>query len=391
MQVFKTFFRIAKKKLPGTAIYFVIFLVIMLLQSQLSNKDVDTSFQSSSLDICVIDEDHSDASKALTDYLGSIHTLTTLRDTDAETLQDNLFYQRISYVLTIPKGFESNLTSGNTKNIVDSSKRKNSASGYFVDQQIDVYLNSLNLYLSGGYSLEDAIALTDASISDLEEVEMVSFDAKSNTDTNSTLFSFFQYIPYVLILILFMGLTPILVTFRKKDIQNRIDCSSISLMSKNMQLTLGCALFSLFVWGIFMIAGLCTYGAKQFFNEYSLYCILNSFVFLCVSLALALFISTFSLSENALNMVANVVALGMSFLCGVFVPQWFLGESVLTAARFFPAYWYVRIINMFSGATGEMVSMTTYWRFLGIQFIFAIAIFALYLLSDKIKKNKLIA
>ena len=36
-----------------------------------------------------------------------------------------------------PKGFEKNLLDGNKKNLIQSSKRKDSASGYFLDEQVD--------------------------------------------------------------------------------------------------------------------------------------------------------------------------------------------------------------------------------------------------------------
>lgn len=40
-------------------------------------------------------------------------------------------------------------------------------------------------------------------------------------------------------------------------------------------------------------------------------------------------------------MVSNVIALGMSFLSGVFVPIEFLGDGIIKIAHFLPAYWYI--------------------------------------------------
>ncbi len=77
----------------------------------------------------------------------------------------------------------------------------------------------------------------------------------------------------------------------------------------------------------------------------------------------------------------------MSFLCGVFVDQSLLGDSVLSIARFLPAYWYVRANNMLSGISDEAYSVNSFMSFLGIEAIFAAALFAVVLIINKSKHN----
>lgn len=93
MQTFKTFFKIAKKNLPSCILYLGIYLVIMILMSFLAKDSNDSQFQSSSLDIGIIDCDDSKASHALTDYLDEIHTIVPLEN-DGEVIQDSLFIVR---------------------------------------------------------------------------------------------------------------------------------------------------------------------------------------------------------------------------------------------------------------------------------------------------------
>lgn len=388
MQVFNTFFKIAKKKIPSIILYFIIFLILMFMMSSSASRYLESSFKPTSLDICVIDEDSSNASKALTDYLSSIHTLVNLKSTDNETLHDNLYYQRISYILTIPEGFEDKLLTGKTQNIVESSMRPGSGSGFFVAQQIDAYLASLNLYLTGGYGLAAAIEKTSENISSLAEVEIMQFDKNTTKHADSLMFDFFLFLPYILIYILIIGMTPILITFNKKDLASRTACSSMTLTSKNIQLALACITFSLIIWLIFMAAGTIVFKPAMMFSEFGLYCILNSFVFLLIVTAIVLFLSNFALSDNTLNLLANIIGIGMSFTCGIFISQWLLDEKVLSAARFMPAYWYVRITNMLGGRSGEAVLMTTYWKCIGIELAFFAAIFALYLAAGQIKNKR---
>ena len=79
-------------------IYFGVFLILALLLSSSGSSAVDSSFKQDSLDIAVIDRDHSDASAALTDYLDEIHNLVPLED-DEETITDELYYRTVYYVL----------------------------------------------------------------------------------------------------------------------------------------------------------------------------------------------------------------------------------------------------------------------------------------------------
>ena len=68
--------------------------------------------------------------------------------------------------------------------------------------------------------------------------------------------------------------------------------------------------------------------------------ILNMLVYACVALSLAFLVSKLTQSEQILSMCANVISLGMAFLCRIFVPREFLSDTVMAIAHFLPAYWY---------------------------------------------------
>ena len=56
---------------------------------------------------------------------------------------------------------------------------------------------------------------------------------------------------------------------------------------------------------------------------------LNSLTLLLVGLALSFLLGTFITKEDILTALVNVVTLGMSFLCGVFVPLDIMGKPWL--------------------------------------------------------------
>lgn len=107
MQVFKASIKIAKRKMHTIIVYFLIYGVLCMLMAYTGDSNVSDKFQAEALEISIIDRDNSDASRALTEYLGSIHNLIELPE-DEEVIQDNLYYNFVQYVLFINEGFEKN-------------------------------------------------------------------------------------------------------------------------------------------------------------------------------------------------------------------------------------------------------------------------------------------
>ncbi len=385
MQLFKAFMKIAWKRLPSSLIYFCIYAVITFAMGATYENNINSSFQAKALTLCILDEDHSTASTALRDYLDTLHELVDLEN-DPEVLQDNLFYRYISYVLTIPAGFEEKLVNGETEQLLINVKVPGSTTGHFIDQQIEQYIQTLQIYMSGGYTLEEAIVETESTLADITPAQNIRFEQEHN-EARKEVFFFYRYLPYIFIVLLLEGLAPIVIIFNQKELNDRTTCSSLPLSGRNLQLALGCITYSLFVWLGFLLLGIVAYG-KGMFTPNALYCLLNSFVFLLFSAGLTLFICNFAPSYNILNAAANIIGLGMSFLCGVFVEQALLSESVLRIARFLPAYWYIKVNDMLSGLVAEQFHPSAYWIAIGIQLLFAAAAFAATLAASKIRRQQ---
>ena len=92
MQGFKAFFKTAKKSLPMNLIYFFVFTGIALALSHSSADTKNPAFSSVELSVAVVDQDRSDASAALKEYLAGIHHLTDM-EYDKNTLLDRLFFR----------------------------------------------------------------------------------------------------------------------------------------------------------------------------------------------------------------------------------------------------------------------------------------------------------
>ena len=91
----------------------------------------------------------------------------------------------------------------------------------------------------------------------------------------------------------------------------------------------------LLLCGSFILLG------KIMFSFHGLLYITNSLVFTLCALTIAFFIGNLINNKDAINGIINVVSLGSSFLCGVFVPVALLPDFILKIAHILPTYWYV--------------------------------------------------
>ena len=111
--------------------------------------------------------------------------------------------------------------------------------------------------------------------------------------------SFFQYMPYILISVMIYSLCTVLMAISKKDVSFRTACSSLSPRSSTLQIFGASAIYVAVIWLIFMIAALFMYGG--IFEGRAWFAVLNSLIFTLVAASIAIFISSFDLEENVIN------------------------------------------------------------------------------------------
>ena len=383
MQILKAFFLNVKQNIITLIIYMVVFCALQLLFAEHGNTQRETTFESTQLNLIVQDEDKSTLSKGLLNYLKEIHKVDTKKYTD-EQIADELYYENVNYVLTIPKGFEEKLLNGNTKHIVENKKLPGSTSGQFIDSQIDQYLTMATNYLAMGY---DANATVDSTQKAISQEADINFATEQKEEGNSNIYFAFCYMPYILICILTVGLGGILIIFREKNLLTRLQCSSLTSMQRNLQLGICSGIFALLCWLTFMVVNYFFIGTDIFSLQGRL-SMLNSFFFLLVATSLTFLISYLTESTEVLNMVSNVVGLGLSFLGGIFVPLEVMSPAVVRFAQLLPSYWYINALETISDYTGTAAQKESLFLYMGIQLLFAVAIFCAALVVSRVKKQK---
>ncbi|MDD6327256.1 MAG: ABC transporter permease [Lachnospiraceae bacterium] len=365
MQVYNTLMKIVKKQLGSCAIFFGIFIFLLTMFSNTGGEQRH-EYESYSCMLAIIDKDHSDASKRLSDFLAKTNTLVDIEDDEAQ-IQTQLYYEKVDYVLYIENGYA---TTGELKNI----KRPGSNTGSYMDDQIKAYQNSMNILTEVGYSEKEAYELTCDAASDEGLVTMMN----KVTSNRPSIFYFFMYIPYVLIMMLFTGLTPILVAYHRKEVNDRVNVSSMPVRKRNFQLVLATFTISFGFWVLFMVLGFVYNGSKMVKGMHP-YCILNSFVFAVIAMSMVCVAGNFRLDSQKISMISNIVGLGMCFLGGVFVPMEIFGDGLIAVSRFLPTHWYVRANDLIF----EEASVSEIMQCIGVECLFAVAFLAVALLVSK--------
>lgn len=384
MQVFNAFLKIAKKNIPMALIYIGLFLV--LLTFFVDSNTENNNFEAARLSVSVIDMDNTDASRALTEFIGQSHDLVDIEN-DNDTILDALYYEKTDYVLNIKEGYSEKISNGDTGGLFTNYKIPDSYTGVFVDNLVNQYVSTLSAYIAGGNSYDEALTKTEELLSEEVPITVHSFSDDKNgiKDYPKTLAYYFQYMSYIILSVLITILSKVILTMNKKEVLNRTNCSCMTVASQTSQVILGSAVLVALIWVIFIAAAFIMNGGT--FTEKCLLAVLNSFVFTIVSAGIAILIAALAPKSDSINVISNIVALGMSFLCGVFVDQNLLGEGVLSAARFLPAYWYIRANNMLSGLSEEVFNINSFMSFVSIEAIFAAALFAIIILIYKVKHN----
>ena len=373
----KTVLKIAKKALPSACIYFGIFCGLMIAFTFLSGKEQEKNFQATQMDILLEDKDNSVLSEALTEYLGRENKVS--EDFKEELVSELIFNGVADYVVYIEDGFEEKFLSGEQGGLERQSIRANVA---FLDEKIELFFRYVRAELALGKTTEEAC---EAVLLNSEKQAKTVITSEEGQNMMTPGYYFFTYISYILPAILIMVLGPIMNAYYKKEIKMRTDCGKVSTRKQNITVVGGIGTVAMILWGGLMILGVLIYG-KDFTVVTFLCGMLNSFLFLLVSVSISVLIGVLVRGGDALNGASNLIGMGMAFMCGVFVPAEMLPDGVNKFAEFLPASWYMKNVRMLF-EEGEMVdNMRKFFENCGVIAIFSVAIFCVFLVVVKRKR-----
>lgn len=382
MTVFKGYMKILKKNIGLVMIYLVIFFSIAMVLQAAARKEHLDDFQKTRVNIAVADQDNSILSQALTDYLKTIHNVSEI-SSDPAVMQEELYYRNAEYIIQIPANFyKICIVQGNP---ISVTKVPGSYTSFYVDQQINAWLNNIRTYMAAGLSQEEAVKY--ALVLPTAEVSMYQ-DASTTAETPEYTY-YFRYVPYLFLAVLCYSMGYLLIAFQKEDIQKRMQASSVSIRRQALEGLLAMLTIGLGLWLIVIIGSVVMYQQKLLTSGVFIYYLINTFLMMIVALSLSYLLGLFIKNSNMLSGVSNIVSLGMCFLSGVFVPMSIMDKKVLQIAQFLPAYWYENVnetLSQYHIISGDVA--VDVWKSMGIQIVFALAFLAMILAVSKYKRQR---
>ena len=346
MTVFKTFLKILNKNKFIVIMYTVILLIFA--GTNMTTSDNNVTFESSKPKILIVNKDNDKLGDNLVKYMDSI---TDIENLDDKLIDDALFNRQIHYVIYIPKNYTKDFMNG--KNPELEIKKVNTYEASLTEMELKRYIKVSNEYLKTSNDVDDLIIKTNDTLSKNVNVELVS---KRDVEQIGRVSFYYNFACYSIMASLLYVICLILSSFRTEKIRKRTTISSMNYKKLNRKLLLSNCLLSICLWLIYVVFSIILTGSTMF-SITGLIFIINSFLITLCTTSMAFLIGNLISSKNAINGIVNVVALGSSFLCGVFVPASMLPNVVLLAGHLLPAYWYVNTNNLLVDI--EVYNLTT--------------------------------
>lgn len=331
MTVFSTFFKVLKSQIGITILYTVLLLGFGGLNVKTNESNIN--YIADKPDIVIVNKDESgELSNNLVKYL---EKFTNVKDLDETNLDDALFYRQINTVIYIPKNYSRDIKNKQKVNIDINT------TGDYESSLTSMILNRY-LVVQDTYVLlfDDEASIIENVNNTLDKEIKTEVLSKKDEVSTSRITNYYNFASYAIVAGILLVLGNILSSFNQKNVKKRSIVSSTSYIKQNKYLLLSSSVYAIILWIFYVLISIILFKG-DILNEMFIFYSINSFIFTIVALTLAIFLSNLSDNKNALSGLVNVIAVGSSFLCGVFVPARWLPKSVLAVAHILPPYWYV--------------------------------------------------
>ncbi|MCR5727047.1 MAG: ABC transporter permease [Lachnospiraceae bacterium] len=383
MIVFKTFFKVLKSHSVSLIVYMAISFGIIFILSSFNNGG-NAAYSSVSQGIVIKDNDDSELSRGLIDYLSTINDVMSSDDFSEDQITDMMYFTRISNKIEIPAGFGAKfmerVESGEDVLglTIESTKNASARMGYSVETEMDTYLNLLAGYIKGGFELNEAHKLVSQSLSDKSAVQIVA-EVKIEDDK---VFTVFQMLPYGILTMLFSAILPVILRFGSALIRKRSGISSEPMIKRQWMLVGAATIVTLLIVIILVAMGSGISGEAFSGRWWLVVC--NVVVFSITVVMIIVALSNFNIKPDSVPGVTNVISLSFAFLGGIFVPLEYIGGTAKAIGQFLPTYWYSEAVNEIKNGGGFEEILNC----LLIQLLFGAMVMGIGLVAGKYYEKK---
>lgn len=379
MTVFKNYFKIMYRYKGLILLYIGLCIGISLLNS--TSATSAESYVEITPNIAIINHDsETNLIKGFRDYLKDKTKIIEIED-DEDTIQDELFYRNVRYVLIIPEDFSNKFLNGENINI-DIKKTQDSYSTY-TEMLINKYFNMANIYNKAGMNETNIVKSIKK---DMEKESEIILQEEMETQTISKLIIFYNFANYAFLGIFIYIIATLMLVFNNKNIKNKNSISSTPYSKISNQIFLANLFFAFSIWILYFVIAYIMFGSIVY-SPNGLLILLNSFVFSICAVTIGFLSGILVKSKDAISGIVNTVALGLSFISGCFVPQQWLSESVLNFSKLFPSYWYVNGNDLIANIVKyDFETLKPLFRNMGVLLLYTIGLLIVIAIINKKKK-----
>ena len=384
MSVFNAILKSLKANITTIIVYLTIFTVFGNMQAKATTSTQESAFEEVTVTVAVTDNDNSNLSQALVNYLTETQEVVAPGTDDPQVMNDNVRFAIYDYALIIPEGFEEQIKSGDVEDALTYIAPGTTASQFLLTEKLNDYLQDVVVYLNSGYSENEAISLTHDQMVKLSNTQATVID-KSEENHRSYYSGMYTFNGYTLMMLLCVCCACTLTFMKNRDVNNRISVSGMHFFTRNVA-SIAAVIFIGFAITTVAIIVISLMGLEYENTKFIFYAI-DTYTLMFVGLGMAYFICSITVNENLINMVANMFVLSMSFLCGVFVDTQYLSTSIVKAAHFMPLYWYTTAIKFINDTPINNIWSRQFASYLLIEVLFAMVFFAAGLIITKKKEQ----
>lgn len=381
MTVFKGYMKIARHDLGFILMYLGIFTFIAIMMFSASSMP-EGKYQAEKLRLAVVDQDQSELSKELIEWLKKQHHVS-LMENDKAVMQETLYYYMEDAILQIPEGFQKEF--GKADVCVKVTQQPGNYNTLYLEQQITDMLNRTGQFMAAGYSVPDSFGRADGQ----EAGRVALLEVNENHGKIPGYGYMFRYFPYLFLAGLSSVLGYVLSSFRQVEVKKRMMASPVSLIRQMAEAICSFFIIGMMMYGVCIVIGIFLYGEEVINAPNLQYYLLNLLVLLLVTLSIAFIIGIVTPKSTQINTIMTPLSLGICFLSGVFVPLEIMNENVSRVSRLLPVYWYEKVNDLlinYGKLEDEVLRQV--WQGLGIQVLFALALAGVAVAIMKYKQQE---
>lgn len=352
--IFKNYMKIFIKNIKAVLVSFIIFMVMLIVFTSSKNNDVE--FKPMKLNLMINDEDKSEESKALINYLKEKHNVKEEKITESEARKQIVEDKIIAYMV-INKDFKQNLLN-NKKAISILAPTKTS---YITFLKIDLksYLNYTLSAINSNVDQQEVINTLKKEI-DVKIIDTKLYNQEKGKEAFNTTFLILSYIVFMSIISIIINID---AEFKKESLLKRMALSPYSQKSQTLQQFLAQVIISILISSFYLAVSISRVN-KSIAKIDLIYMSLAVFIFSFTAISLGQLLVSISKDVKVVNGVNSAFTLIMAFSSGVFLPMKFLPQGLINVSKFMPQYYFVKFL--------EEINFEKFLLFVASQVVFIV-------------------